>query len=148
MTTKVLKFQSDQAGPFDVQNNKVDIVIPGYIGYSDLSRSCIIIDLKLKNKTNNNDVGLVDQSFAPNLDVSSLIKTFGPLILTGITGDSQTANSLMPILNIMTSSGIFDRKDPPPPPQRPAPPRAAAPSARRSRSPATGSSSARSTSRA
>ena len=59
----------------------------------------------------------------PGPDVSSLIKTFGPLILTGITGDSQTANSLMPILNIMTSSGIFDRKDPPPPPQRPAPPR-------------------------
>ena len=55
-------------------------------------------------------------------DVSSLIKTFGPLILTGITGDSQTANSLMPILNIMAGSGIFDKRDPAPPP-RPAPPR-------------------------
>ena len=100
MTTKVLKFQSDQAGPFDVQNNKVDIVIPGYIGYSDLSRSCIIIDLKLKNKTGAeiNGSGLADQCFAPNLDTSCLIKN------CSITSDNVGVIEDIPALNVLNAN--------------------------------------------
>ncbi|MDF1853377.1 MAG: hypothetical protein P1U85_21245 [Verrucomicrobiales bacterium] len=75
MTTKLLKFQSEQAGPFDVSNNKVDIVLPSYIGYSDLSQSCIILNLKLKNKPTGNDLGIaIDQSFNDKLDATCLIK--------------------------------------------------------------------------
>ena len=79
MTTKILKFQSNQAGPFNVDNNKVDVVIPSYVEYCDLSRSCIVLNLNLRNGVAGNanfgkKIGLVDASFNYNLDPSCLIK--------------------------------------------------------------------------
>ena len=63
----------------------------------------------------------VQRPSKPGPDMSSLINTFGPLLLTGITGDQKTANSLMPILSMVAGSGLFDRTSnpaPPPPPRR------------------------------
>ena len=74
MTTKILKFQSSQAGPFDVANNKVDIVVPSYVGYCDLSWSCILLNLKLL-KSNGSD-RLQDVSFNDGLDASCMIKNW------------------------------------------------------------------------
>ena len=56
----------------------------------------------------------------PNM--SSLIKTFGPLLLTTVTGNPETASNLMPLLNMVAGSGIFDQRPEQPPP-RIAPPR-------------------------
>jgi hypothetical protein len=75
MSSKVIKFQSDQAGSFDVSNNKVDLVLPSYIGYSDLSRSSVIINMKLRDKNNaGNYAGLIDQAFNAGLDASCMVK--------------------------------------------------------------------------
>ena len=56
-------------------------------------------------------------------DVSSLIKTLGPLLLTGVTGNPETASQLMPLLNLVASSGILNGPAPTRPP-RPQPPTA------------------------
>ena len=60
-------------------------------------------------------------------DMASLLKIAGPLLLPAITGDADTANKLMPLLNMVVDSGIFTSKPGPPPPSpdrvsRPAPP--------------------------
>ena len=73
MTTKILRFQSDQAGPFNLENNKVDIVVPSYVGYCDLSRSCILLNLQLL-KADGTVLGLQDCSFNDGLDASCMIK--------------------------------------------------------------------------
>ena len=58
-------------------------------------------------------------------DMSSLIKTLGPLLLTGVTGNPETASQLMPLLNLVASSGLLSG----PAPTRPPPPRPQQPTA-------------------
>ena len=59
------------------------------------------------------------QSSGP--DVSSLIKTLGPLLLTGVTGNPETASQLMPLLNLVASSGLLNGPAPTRPPRPPPP---------------------------
>lgn len=76
MATKLVKLVSDQASPFNVSNNIVDITLPSYLGACDLSQTCLVINLKLLDKSNNDALGLFDAGFKqkPNLDITSLIK--------------------------------------------------------------------------
>lgn len=97
MTTKILKFQSDQAGPFDVSNNKVDIVIPSYVNFCDLSRSCIILNMKLL-KQDGTDLGLQDASFNYGLDASCMIKN------CSMTSDIVGTIENIPALNILNAN--------------------------------------------
>ena len=73
MPVKVLKLVSDQASPFSRSNNRVDITIPSYLQYTDLSKSCVLLNLKLK-KSDGTDLGLLDAGFKPGLDPACLIK--------------------------------------------------------------------------
>ena len=73
MPIKLTKIVSEQSGPFSRHNNKVDIVIPSYIGYSDMSRTCIVLNLQLTNDAGTL-IGLYDAGFQTGLDAASLIK--------------------------------------------------------------------------
>lgn len=75
MATKLVKLVSDQASPFNVSNNIVDITLPSYLGACDLSQTCLVINLKLLGKSSGNAMGLFDAGFQqkPNLDITSII---------------------------------------------------------------------------
>ena len=73
MPVKVLKLISDQSGPFTSSNNKVDITVPSYIQYSDLSKTCVVINLELL-KADGTPLGLFDSGFESGLDATCLIK--------------------------------------------------------------------------
>jgi len=107
MTTKILKFQSVQAGPWDVSNNKADIVIPSYTNYCDLSRSCILLNLKLL-KSDGSDLGLQDASFSNGLDASCLIKNCS--FSSDVVGSIEDVPSLN-VLNANLDRYVMDFED-------------------------------------
>ena len=72
MATKILKLVSEQSAPFNKSQNKVDIIIPQWVGYSDLSKSCIELDLKVQKGGNN--LGLTSVGFSKGLDAKCLLK--------------------------------------------------------------------------
>ena len=74
MPVKVLKLISDQSGPFTSSNNKVDITVPSYIQYSDLSKTCVVINLELFRTDTKKLLGLFDSGFESGLDATCLIK--------------------------------------------------------------------------
>ena len=73
MPVKIIKLISDQSGPFSASNNKVDITVPSYIGYSDLSKTCVVVNLQLTNDAGV-AIGLFDAGFQNGMDAGCLIK--------------------------------------------------------------------------
>ena len=73
MSYKIVKFVSNQTGPFNTSVNTVDIELPGYVGYSDMMRTCILLNMKLVSGAN--DLGVqFDAGFNEGLDATCLIK--------------------------------------------------------------------------
>jgi hypothetical protein len=61
MAYQEIKIQSNDAGPWTVNNNLVSVTIPDYIMASDLSKSAIILNMQLMNGTA--ALGLYDAGF-------------------------------------------------------------------------------------
>ena len=76
MATKLVKIISNQSGPFDVNNNLVDITLPSYLGACDLSDTCVELNLKLKKADGTAISDLFDYGFKndPRLDSTCLVK--------------------------------------------------------------------------
>ena len=97
MPVKVLKIISEQSGPFSRTNNKVDIKLPAYIGYSDLSKTCLVVKLKL-TKSDGTDLGLYDAVFNTGLDASCLIKN------CSIESSNSGMIESIPASNVLTTN--------------------------------------------
>ena len=97
MPVKVLKLVSEQSGPFSRTNNKVDIKIPAYVGYSDLSKTCLVVNLKLTDNTGD-PIGLFDAAFNTGLDASCLIKN------CSIESSNSGMIESIPASNVLTTN--------------------------------------------
>ena len=97
MPVKVLKLVSEQSGPFSRTNNKVDIKIPAYVGYSDLSKTCLVVKLKLTDNTGL-PIGLFDAAFNTGLDASCLIKN------CSIESSNSGMIESIPASNVLTTN--------------------------------------------
>jgi hypothetical protein len=94
MATKIIRFVSQQSGPFNASNNnKVDINIPSYVSYIDPTQSCITLNLKLLNGTA--DLGLFDVGFNDGLDARCLLKNIT------ISSDKNGVIEQIPAANIL-----------------------------------------------
>ena len=94
MATKIIRFVSQQSGPFNATtNNKVDVSIPSYVSYIDPTQSCITLNLKLLNGTT--DLGLFDAGFNDGLDARSLLKNIT------ISSDKNGVIEQIPAANIL-----------------------------------------------
>lgn len=74
MSVKILKLVSEQTAPFNPSLNKVDIKLPQNLGAVDLSRTCIMLNVRLKDSSSGDLLGLQDASFQEGLDARCLIK--------------------------------------------------------------------------
>lgn len=97
MANKIIKFVSNQTGPFTVSNNKVDITLPAYVGYADMMRTCIVLNMKLL-RDDLTDLGLFDAGFNEGLDATCLIKT------CSISTDKSGVLEQIPQPNILLSN--------------------------------------------
>lgn len=104
MATKIVKFVSNQTGPFTVSNNKVDITLPSYIGYCDMMRTCIVINMKMVTIAGA-DLGLFDCGFNDGLDASCLIKN------CSISTDRSGVIEQIPQPNILSSNLSQTQRD-------------------------------------
>ena len=76
MATKIIRLVSDQTGPWNPAGNTVDITIPSYISYTDMTRSCIVLNMYLQKNDGTAKLGVVqDAAFNNGLDARALLKT-------------------------------------------------------------------------
>ena len=76
MATKIIRLVSDQTGPWNPADNTVDITIPSYISYTDMTRSCIVLNMYLQKNDGTAKLGVVqDAAFNNGLDARALLKT-------------------------------------------------------------------------
>jgi hypothetical protein len=73
MSYKIVKFVSNQSGPFTKSANTVDLELPAYVGYCDMMRTSIVINMKLID-ADGADLGLYNAGFNEGLDATCLIK--------------------------------------------------------------------------
>jgi hypothetical protein len=73
MSYKIVKFVSNQSGPFTKSANTVDLELPAYVGYCDMMRTSIVINMKLI-VANGDPLGLYNAGFNDGLDATCLIK--------------------------------------------------------------------------
>lgn len=98
MATKVLKFVSNQSGPFNATtNNTVDITLPSYLGMIDPQNTCIVLNLQL-NKTDGTPLGMHDASFNDGLDARCLLKNIS------LSSDKNGIIEQIPAVNILTAN--------------------------------------------
>jgi len=95
MATKIIRLVSDQTGPWNPADNTVDITIPSYISYTDMTRSCIVLNMYLQKNDGTAKLGVVqDAAFNNGLDARALLKTVTVANDQGVIEQIPAANVL------------------------------------------------------